>query len=85
MKRLALLVVSACMALVLSACGDNAEKKVDTNAANTVEQTDQSNTQLNDAAKDADSKLSDDTAKPADDNKQETPAPATDDNAKPAE
>jgi len=84
MKRLALLVVSACMALVLSACGDNAEKKVEDSSAATVEQTDQSNNQLNDAAKDADGKLSDDAAKPGNDNKQDTTAP-TDDNAKPAQ
>lgn len=53
MKRLALLAVTAFMAVLLSACGDNAEKKVETKATTTVEQQDQ----LNGAAKDADSKL----------------------------
>lgn len=54
MKRLALLAVTAFMAMVLSACGDNAEKRAEDNAATTVEQ---SQDQLNGAAKDADSKL----------------------------
>lgn len=35
MKRLALLAVTAFMALVLSACGDNAEKKMEDQAATT--------------------------------------------------
>lgn len=39
MKRLALLAVTACLAVLLSACGDKAEKKAEDNAATTVEQT----------------------------------------------
>ncbi|WP_156812550.1 hypothetical protein [Legionella tunisiensis] len=38
MKRLALLAVTACLAVLLSACGDKAEKKAENNAATTVEQ-----------------------------------------------
>lgn len=38
MKRLALLAVTAFMAVILSACGENAEKKAEDNAATTVEQ-----------------------------------------------
>ena len=38
MKRLALLAASACMAVALAGCGDNAEKKVEDNAT-TIEQT----------------------------------------------
>lgn len=39
MKRLSLLVVGALMALVLSACGNKEEKKVETGAQTGVEQT----------------------------------------------
>ena len=67
MKRLALLAVTALMAVLLSACGDNAEKKAETNAT-TVEQQDQ----LNGAAKDADSKL-----QGSDSNATITPTPTT--------
>ncbi|KTC86421.1 hypothetical protein [Legionella brunensis] len=42
MKRLALLAVTAFVAVLLSACGENAEKKAENNAATTVEQQDQS-------------------------------------------
>ncbi|MGQ3892377.1 hypothetical protein [Legionella sp. CNM-4043-24] len=56
MKRLALLVVTAVMALVLSACGDNAEKKVEGQAA---AQTEESNTQLDNANKDVNKELND--------------------------
>lgn len=41
MKRLALLALSAFIAVTLSACGDHAEKKAESNAATTVEQQDQ--------------------------------------------
>jgi len=42
MNRLPLLIASSLMALALVGCGDNAEKKVETNAAGTaVEQTEQ--------------------------------------------
>jgi uncharacterized lipoprotein YehR (DUF1307 family) len=49
MKRLALLAVAAFMAVLLSACGENAEKKT-----NSIQQ---NQSGLSDAAKDADSKL----------------------------
>ncbi|MDX1836586.1 hypothetical protein DIZ81_00800 [Legionella taurinensis] len=39
MKRLALLAVSSFLAVLLTACGDNAEKKAEDNAATNVEQT----------------------------------------------
>ncbi|WED43732.1 hypothetical protein [Legionella cardiaca] len=41
MKRLALLAVTAFMAVLLSACGESAEKKAENNATTTVEQQDQ--------------------------------------------
>ena len=47
MKRLALLAITAFMAVVLSACGDNAEKKVENGATSTQ----QSQDSLGDAAK----------------------------------
>ncbi|KTD12178.1 hypothetical protein [Legionella jamestowniensis] len=40
MKRLALLAVTAFLAVILSACGDNAEKKAENNATTTMEQQD---------------------------------------------
>ena len=47
MKRLALLAITAFMAVVLSACGESAEKKVETGATSTQ----QSQDSLGDAAK----------------------------------
>jgi hypothetical protein len=38
MKRLALLTITACLAVVLSACGERAEKKVETGTADSVQQ-----------------------------------------------
>ena len=52
MKRVALLAVTAFMAVVLSACGERAEKRVETTAP-----VQQSQDSLGEAAKDADSKL----------------------------
>ncbi|ASQ45351.1 hypothetical protein [Legionella clemsonensis] len=41
MKRLALLAVTAFLAVILSACGENAERKAENNATTTMEQQDQ--------------------------------------------
>lgn len=38
MKRLALLAVTAFVAVLISACGENAEKKAETGATNSVQQ-----------------------------------------------
>ncbi|CEK11298.1 hypothetical protein [Legionella hackeliae] len=58
MKRLALLAVTAFLAVILSACGENAEKKAENNATTTVEHQDQN--------KPADTTGTTDTSKPAD-------------------
>lgn len=39
MKRLGFLTTMACLALFMSACGENAEKKVESGATTTIEQT----------------------------------------------
>ena len=50
MKRIALLVLSGVLALSLSACGDNAEKKDESKAANAeVKMDDKGNTETPDA------------------------------------
>lgn len=67
MKRLALLVITALVALTLTACGDNAEKKVESKAADTLEQT------STPEAKPADATLTTDPAPTTDNN---TAAPA---------
>jgi flagellum-specific peptidoglycan hydrolase FlgJ len=66
MKRLALLVATAFIAFLLSACGDKSEKKVETKATNEMEQ---SKSQLNDANKEVNSELKSSEPAPA-------PAPA---------
>lgn len=58
MKRLALLAVTAVMALLLSACGDNAEKKVEGQAAAQTEQSTDAQ-QLDNANKDVNKELND--------------------------
>ncbi|MDP1601976.1 MAG: hypothetical protein Q8M03_01800 [Legionella sp.] len=70
MKRLALLAVSAFMALLLSACGDNAEKKAEDNAATAVEQpqVNTEDTKKNDEVK------NDEVKTDANDTVKETPA-----------
>lgn len=100
MKRLALLAVTAFMAVLLAACGDNAEKKVETNAASTVEQ--QNNTAPADTNKTMDNNsaapAANDAAQPATTQPETAPAdnatpasnttpstPATDDANKPAQ
>lgn len=43
MKRLALLTITACLAVVLSACGQSAEKKEENGATSTVQSQDTGN------------------------------------------
>jgi len=65
MKRLALLASTAILALLLTACGDNTEKKVE-DQAQTQTDADQSKTKLDDANKDVNNSISDtDSATPA--------------------
>ncbi|WP_028387802.1 hypothetical protein [Legionella fairfieldensis] len=53
MKRLALLAVAACMAVILSACGENTQRKVEDSSMTGTQQQDS----LGNAVKDTDSKL----------------------------
>lgn len=64
MKRLALLAVSSFLAVLLTACGDNAEKKAEDNAAANVEQT----TTTTPAPAPADQNTNQTTTTPADNN-----------------
>lgn len=74
MKRLALLAVTAFMAVILSACGESAQKKAENNATSSTQQSQDS---LGDAAKDADSKLQQGSGTDASSTSGSTSQPAT--------
>jgi PBP1b-binding outer membrane lipoprotein LpoB len=73
MKRLALLAATAFMALLLSACGDNAEKKAEDKAATEVQQ---ENVKADDVKKDDVNK--EESKKDENDTTKETPAAGDD-------
>ena len=82
MKRLTLLALTSVMAVTLSACGDKAEKKVETQAAS------QEHASLNQAAQDVDHSLSadknTDAAQPVEESAQAQDNQNTQDDSSPA-